>query len=188
MIDAVEFLSTRRSCPALTLEDPVPDREELRELLTMAARVPDHGKLTPWRFIIIDRARMHGLAEQLTARGLAMGKAPSLVEKAAEVIGRARLIVAVVASPVLDSKIPQIEQQHSASAVCLSLVNAALASGWGATWLTGFGAHDASFREQALGLASHESVAGFIHIGTSRNVPPERPRPDMDRLVAWLGD
>ena len=73
----------------------------------------------------------------------------------------------------------------SAGAVCLALLNAALAAGWGANWLTGWGAHDAAFRETALGLAPHESVAGFVHIGTETAAPPDRPRPDIDAITDW---
>ena len=182
----LDFMANRRSCPAVRLDNPVPSSEEIMGLLTLAARVPDHGQLVPWRFIIIEEQQMSSLAQQLNDRGLAMGKAPSLVAKAAQVFGMARLVVAVVFSPVLDSKIPRIEQQHSASAVCISLLNAALASGWGANWLTGFGAHDSEYRERALGLASHESVAGFIHIGTAKSVPADRPRPDISSITSWL--
>ena len=115
-----------------------------------------------------------------------MGKAPSLVAKAAQIFEMARLVVAVISSPAHDSKIPRIEQQHSAAAVCLSLLNAALAAGWGANWLTGFGAHDARFREQSLGLSADESVAGFIHLGTAKGKPGERPRPDISAITTWL--
>lgn len=181
-----EFMLTRRSYPAALLSPPIPDREELKLLLTAAARVPDHGMLVPWRFIVIGKGAMPRLAEQLVKRGGALGKAPSLVNKAADVFRKANLVVAVVASPDSESKFPVIEQKLSAGAVCLSLLNAALARGWGATWVTGFGAHDPEYRESVLNLAPNEFIAGFVHIGTSANQPPERPRPGIDTITTWL--
>lgn len=181
-----EFLLNRRSFPAAMLGPPLPDRQELSVLLTAAARVPDHGMLVPWRFIVIEKGAMGRLSEQLRTRGLEMGKAESLVNKAAEVFARANLIVAVVASPDPSSKFPLIEQTLSAGAVCLSLLNTALARGWGASWVTGFGAHDSVFRESALGLNTDEFVAGFVHIGTCERPPAERPRPGLDGITKWV--
>ncbi len=183
---ALEFLMSRRSVPAAALTAPVPDRTQLKQLLIAAARVPDHGKLEPWRFIVIERSAMTRLAEMLVRRGREMGKAESLVRKAAEVFSDANLIVAVIESPDRNAKIPLIEQTLSAGAVCLSLLNAALASGWGAVWVTGFGAHDSICRESGLGLKEHERVAGFVHIGTPSAQPPERPRPDVESITTWL--
>lgn len=185
---AIEFMMTRRSTPAQILVPPVPDREQLTELLNLAARVPDHGKLVPWRFIVIEKPAMGRLAKGLIRRGAEMGKSESLVAKAAAVFGDANLIVAVVESPDHESKIPLIEQTLSAAAVCLSLLNAALASGWGATWVTGFGAHDAQFRQTELGLKAHERVSGFVHIGTPKTTPSERPRPQIEDITIWLGE
>ena len=184
--EALEFLLSRRSRPYLTLGKPVPDTDQLMTLLTAAARSPDHGMLVPWRFIVIERTAMARLADILRQRGLALGKSPSLVERAAEVFENANLVVAVIASPDNEAKIPAIEQTLSAGAVCLSLLNAALASGWGATWLTGFGAHDVEFRRQALGVEPPEYVAGFVHIGTEKVVPSDRPRPNVEDLVSRL--
>ena len=81
---------------------------------------------------------------------------------------------------------PEVEQRYSAGAVCLSLLNAALAAGWGANWLSGWPSHDAAFVQSGLGLAAHESIAGFIHIGTETSAPPDRPRPDLSNIVAWV--
>ncbi len=83
-------------------------------------------------------------------------------------------------------KIPAIEQTYSAGAVCLALLNAALAAGWGANWLSGWVAHDRGFVNEALGLAENERVAGYIHLGTETSEPPERPRPDLDSVTTWL--
>jgi len=182
----MEFLLNRRSRPYVTLDQPIPTQEELQTLLTAAVRCPDHGQLEPWRFIVIERKAMPRIASVLRERGRCLNKKPSLVEKACQVFECAPLIVAVVAKPNMEAKIPLVEQTLSAGAVCLSLLNAALASGWGANWLTGFGAHDADFRKEALGLSSDEAIAGFIHIGTERSAPQDRPRPDLRTLTTWI--
>lgn len=182
----LKFLNSRRSYPTIAIGYPIPNKEELLELLTTAVRVPDHGKLEPWRLIVIEQSAMQHLAESLIRRGAELEKSKSLVQKAAEVFSGAKLIVAVIESPDLEAKIPLIEQTLSAGAVCLSLVNAALTSGWGAAWVTGFGAHDPKFRETELGLKKHERVAGFIHIGTSSVKPSERPRPNIHSITTWL--
>lgn len=183
---ALEFMLSRRSVQAVSLTTPIPDTEQLKQLLEAAARVPDHGKLEPWRFIVLERSAMKRLAGKLVRRGDELGKAPSLVRKAAAVFAEANLIVAVVESPNHEAKIPLVEQTLSAGAVCLSLVNAALAAGWGATWLTGFGAHDPKFRESELALKKHERIAGFVHIGTARTQPAERTRPDIQSITTWM--
>ncbi len=182
----LDYMRSRRSSPTLVISPPVPTRDQLQDLLAIAARVPDHGKLEPWRFIVIEQPAMAGIADRLQRRGLEMGKAESLVGKAAEVFARASLIVAVVGSPDLEAKIPRIEQTLSAGAVCLSLLNAAMASGWAASWVTGFGAHDPEFRQEVFGLASHEFIAGFVHIGSCASAPPDRPRPEISAITQWF--
>ncbi|MDY6858684.1 MAG: nitroreductase [Pseudomonadota bacterium] len=183
----MEFLLTRRSRPAKTLTAPVPDRNALMPILTAAARTPDHGKLEPWRFIVLERPAMQRLAALVADRGAALGMAPEQVEKARQAFADAGLAVAVISSPKQSDKVPQIEQVYSAGAVCLALVNAALASGWGANWLSGWAAYDPVITEQGLGLAPGESVAGFVHMGTETAPPPERPRPDVNALTTWVG-
>ncbi|WP_071795024.1 nitroreductase family protein [Natronohydrobacter thiooxidans] len=180
----LDFLLSRRSRPAKMLATPVPDRSQMTQLLAAAARVPDHGKLEPWRFIVLTAAANAKLAQSVAKRGADLGLQPDACEKAAACFADSPLIVAVVASPKPSEKIPQIEQTLSAGAVCLSLVNAALASGWGACWLTGWAATDKEILA-SLGLAPQEWIAGFIHIGTSAATPPERPRPDIDSLTEW---
>lgn len=184
--DAMEFLLTRRSRPAKTLAGPVPTREALVPLLTAAARSPDHGKLEPWRFIVLERPALQRLAGLVTECGAMLGKSPEDIEKARGAYENAGLVVAVVASPKVSEKIPVIEQTYSAGAVCLALLNAALASGWGASWLTGWPVHDREFCASGLQLAEHESVAGMIHIGTETTPPPERPRPDIEAITSWV--
>lgn len=180
----LDFLLTRRSRPAKMLTPPVPDRSEMTQLLTAAARVPDHGKLEPWRFIVLSAAANAKLAQGISKRGADLGLSPDACEKASSTFADSPQIVAVVASPKPSEKIPQIEQTLSAGAVCLSLVNVALASGWGACWLTGWPAMDDEI-QASLDLTPEEWIAGFIHIGTTAATPPERPRPDIDSLTEW---
>ena len=184
--DVVDFLLTRRSRPAKTLVTPGPDRAALLPLLTAALRVPDHGKLEPWRLIVLERAALGRLALLVEARGAALGLEGSAIAKQAQAFAGSPCCVAVIAAPKPSAKIPEIEQLHSAGAACLSLLNAALASGWGANWLTGWAAHDRVFVTEGLGLSTEESLAGFIHIGTETATPPERPRPDVGALTQWM--
>ncbi|MEL6571377.1 MAG: nitroreductase [Pseudomonadota bacterium] len=183
---ALSFLQTRRSRPAKTLTAPVPDRATVEMLLTTAARTPDHGKLEPWRFIVLERPALQRLAEQVPARGRALKIEDEKVTKMVNQFANADLVVAVINSPKASEKIPEIEQTYSAGAVCLALLNAALASGWGANWLSGWASHDPTFTADGLGLAPHETVAGFIHLGTETNAPPERPRPDIAAITTWV--
>jgi len=183
---ALEFMLTRRSRPAKTLIGPVPSREELKVLLTAAARTPDHGKLEPWRFIVLEKAALTRLAALVPVRAAALEIDPDRTEKAVAQFRDADLAVAVISAPKASPKIPQIEQVYSAGAVCLALLNAALASGWGANWLSAWPSHDQAFIAEGLRLAEHESVAGFIHIGTETSAPPERPRPDLEQITTWM--
>ena len=184
--ETLDFLLNRRSRPAKTLQAPAPDRAALAPLLTAAARTPDHGKLEPWRFIVLEAGAMPRLADVAEARGRALGKSDEDITKARAQFDQGHLAVAVIEVQKPSEKIPAIEMPYSAGAVCLALLNAALAAGWGANWLSGWPSHDRGFCEDALGLAAHERVAGFIHIATETNVPPERPRPDLDAITDWM--
>ncbi|MCJ7875017.1 nitroreductase family protein [Phaeobacter sp. J2-8] len=183
---AMEFLLNRRSRPAKTLQAPAPDRAALAPILTAAARSPDHGKLEPWRFIVLERAALDRLAALVGARGAALAMDGEQIAKAQAAFADSPLAVVVVAAPVASEKVPEIEQFYSAGAVCLALLNAALASGWGANWLSGWASHDRDFVEQGLGLSAGEQVAGILHIGTERAAPPERPRPDLTAKTTWM--
>ncbi|MFP4044960.1 MAG: nitroreductase family protein [Rhodosalinus sp.] len=185
---ALDFLLTRRSRPAKTLRAPAPTAEELRTILTAAARVPDHGKLEPWRFVVLEPAALARLAHLARERAVAEGHDDAGIAKAAQQFEESPLSVAVIEVTKPSDKIPALEMTYSAGAACLSLLNAALAAGWGANWLTGWIAHDRSFATGALDLADNERIAGFIHIGTESATPPERPRPDIDRVVTWLSE
>ncbi|WP_270728344.1 nitroreductase family protein [Shimia sp. Alg240-R146] len=182
---ALEFLQTRRSRPAKTLVAPAPTRAELEPLLQAALRSPDHGKLEPWRLIVLTGAGLDRLATLAQTRGAALGMDDDKIIKAHAQFANADLAVAVIEAPVISEKVPEIEQTYSAGAVCLQLLNAALAAGWGANWLSGWASHDRAFVEEGLDLTPREKVAGFIHIGTEKIAPPERPRPDMETKVTW---
>jgi nitroreductase len=180
--DAAEFLQTRRSRPARLLGLPEPDTETLEKLITAAVRVPDHGKLEPWRLIVLRGVALGRFAGAIRERAAETGDDP---EKGALAFEQAPVAIAVVASPVESEKIPQIEQTLSAGAVALSLLNAALADGWGANWLTGWPAYDVELREKELGLAHEEWIAGFIFVGTGVGEVPDRPRPELAKIVTW---
>jgi len=186
--DALRFLLTRRSRPSKTLRAPAPTRDELAPILTAAARAPDHGKLEPWRFIVLAPAALQRLGALCAARGSELGMEPEQIEKARRNYADSPMAVVVVSTPKPSPKVPDIEQVYSAGAVCLSLLNAALASGWGANWLSGWSSHDRPFVEQGLGLEAGEHVAGIIHIGTETAAPPERPRPDLQTITSWVSD
>ena len=180
------FLRMRRSRPAKTLTSPGPGPAAVLDLLTLAARTPDHGKLEPWRFVVIESAAMARIADLTQAHGAALGIAPDKIAKAVEVYRSSPGAVVVVESPKPSDKVPGIEQTYSAGAVCLALVNAALAAGWGANWLSGWASHDPDFCAAAFDLAPQERVAGIIHIGTETSAPPDRPRPDVAALTTWM--
>ncbi len=178
--DVLQFLALRRSTSAMTLTQPAPSGAELENLLRLAARAPDHGKLAPWRFIILDGAEKAEFARRLEALANARGDA-----QAAAKLGKLKappLAVAVVSS-IRASAIPEWEQLLSAGAVCTNLLNAALASGYGCNWITDWYSYDTE-ATAILGLAGGERVAGFMLMGTPREPPLERERPDVAALTS----
>lgn len=175
----LDFLALRRSASALTLTGPAPGPDELDGLLRLAARAPDHGKLAPWRFVVLEAEGKAAFAARLEALAQARGDA-TLAAK----LGKLRvppLAVAVIASPRAGA-IPAWEQELSAAVVCANLLYAAQASGYGANWITDWYSYDAE-AVSILGLAGGERVAGFILIGTPREPPLERERPALAPLV-----
>ena len=183
---ALEFLLNRRSRPAKTLRAPAPDRDALLQILTAAARSPDHGKLEPWRFIVLQGDALKRVASEVQVAGARLNKDPEAIEKACAAFANSPLCVVVIEVRKASDKIPEIEQTYSAGAVCLALLNSALAAGWGANWLSGWASHDRDFVTAALNLSKAERVAGFIHIGTETSTPPDRPRPNLDDITLWL--
>lgn len=186
--ETLDWLRKRRSRPAKTLAAPFPDRTEIGTILEIAARTPDHGKLEPWRFLVLEKPALQRLAAAVPDRGAALGLAPDKVDKMVSQFLTTDVAIAVISSPKIADKVPEIEQVLSAGAVCYGLLMAALASGWGANWLSGWASHDRAFVEAHLGLAPRERVAGFIHIGTETSAPPERPRPEISAITTWLSE
>lgn len=182
---ALDFLARRQSQPAKLFAGPVPSRAELEPILTAALRVPDHGKLEPWRLIVLTRPDMARLADLAEARARALGGDAEKIDKGRGQFDRGGLAVVVISSPQEVPKIPRAEQLLSAGALCLGLVNAASAAGWGANWLTGWVSHDTPFCAEAFGCTPAETVAGIVHIGTPGAPAPERPRPELARVVQW---
>ncbi len=185
MNETLDLLRRRRSLPPAAMAAPGPDAGELAELLKLAARVPDHGKLAPWRFIVIEgegRERLGRLALDVK-----LGQGAGLDEAARQAeltrFSRAPLVIAVVSRAAPHVKIPEWEQVLSAGAVCMNLIVAAKAMGFAATWITEWCAYDENFR-QGLGLAAHERIAGFVHIGRATLTPDDRVRPVMDEIVS----
>ena len=182
----MDFLLSRRSVSAKTLTEPAPDRSSLENILKAAARSPDHGKLVPWRFLILEKKVMPSIAKKILEIGTLSAIDPEKINRNANTFLNAPLIVAVVSSPNSIERIPLIEQHLSAGAVCLALLNAAHAEGWGANWLTGWISYDKNFLKTGLSLSENEFVAGFIHIGTKTIEPKERERPDIKNITSWL--
>jgi nitroreductase len=186
-MDLFTALMHRRSTPSRQLGAPGPDAAQRRALLEAALRVPDHGRLAPWRLLTIEGDARHHLGERLATRAKALDpNAPqAAIDKDRERFSFAPLIVAVIAAPVEGHKVPVIEQLLSGGAVCFALLQAAQGLGFGAQWLTGWAAYDREILD-GLGLASHEQVLGFIHIGTAQGEAPERLRPALEsKLSAW---
>lgn len=179
--EVLNFLALRRSTSATTLTEPAPDPHQLADLLRLAARVPDHGKLTPWRFIVLQGADKAAFAAQLEAISAARDDTV-LTGKLAK-LKAPPLAIAVISRPKV-AAIPEWEQVLSAGAVCSTLVQAAMAMGFGANWITDWYSYDGQ-AITALGLAAGERVAGFVLIGTPREPPLERERPTPPDLVTY---
>jgi nitroreductase len=179
-------LDQRLSVPARQLGEPGPDEAQLEQLLRSAVRVPDHGKLVPWRLLLVRHAARERLGEQLATIHQRRDPqvAPAVIEKNRGRFRSAPLVVVVVARIEEDHpKIPPQEQLLSAGCVAFNLLIAAQALGFGAQWLTGWAAYD---REVArlLGLSAEECVIGFVHVGSVREAVPERVRPQLADVVS----
>lgn len=183
---ALDFMLQRRSYPARSLILPIPDRTQIETILTAAARVPDHGKLEPWRFIVLEKPALQRLATLVATQAVVLNTDPEKRPKSVAQYGQADLAIVVVAVPKSTAKVPLAEQVYSAGAVCFGVLQAATALGFGANWLTGWPSYDRVFLEEGLHLVPQETLAGIIHIGTVGEEVPDRPRPDTPRLTTWL--
>jgi nitroreductase len=188
MPDALKLLTTRRSVKPIEMSGPGPSADELETLLTIASRVPDHGKLVPWRFIVFKGDARSQAGEKLAEIFRAAHPEATADQIAFERqrLARAPLVVAVVSRAAPHVKIPEWEQVLSAGAAAMSLVVAAHALGYAANWITEWYAYDRAALD-VLGVGPNERVAGFVHIGTPARPPEDRPRPPLSQIVTTYG-
>ncbi len=186
-MNLIKMLDQRRSSPSRMLHGPGPNAEEVRQMLTSALRVPDHGKLTPWRFLRIQGHTRLALGDLLAQRALELDpNAPdSVIEKDRARFSFAPLIITVIARLTPNHKVPEQEQILSGGAVCFALLQAAQGLGYGAQWLTGWAAYDPLITKK-LGVEENECILGFIHIGNVDEMAPERVRPKLEDLLSDL--
>jgi nitroreductase len=184
MPDALALLKTRRSVNLGDLIDPGPSAAEIETILTIATRVPDHGKLAPWRFIVFEGDARLQAGEKIASafRADHPQAKPEFVDVERTRLAHAPLVIAVVSRAGPHVKIPEWEQVLSAGAAAMNLVVAAHALGYAAKWITEWYAYDRRVLD-ALGLASHERIVGFIHIGRAAQHPEDRARPALSELV-----
>ena len=189
----IDFLLLRSSAPIQDLKAPGPGDAEIEQMIRVASRVPDHGRLEPWRFILYRGKAREDVGEALAA--LAERREGPLAENRRQQeltrFSRAPLVIGVVSSPKPHPKIPEWEMTLSAGAAAMNLLIAASALGYGANWITNWYS-DTEEGRALLGLAPQERVAGFVHIGSFAGTPPERPRPDPATLWSdysgpWAG-
>ncbi len=187
-ITLIDYLAVRRSTPAFQMCEPGPGRQELEDMLRLASRVPDHGKLAPWRFIVYQGAERVKIGEALLA--LALEAKPDLSDEMRKVelarFTRAPVVIAVVSTAGPHAKVPEWEQVLSAGALCLNLSMAANAHGYVANWLSEWFTYDER-AHPLLGIKPGERVAGFIHVGSTTFPIIERPRPELSDTVTWVG-
>ena len=178
------LLGTRRSAMPDTLVEPGPTPEELAQILTIALRVPDHGRLAPWRLVLIAGETKRRWLDRLFE--IAETREDSTKARVStRKLQSAPLVVAVISSPIPGHKIPEWEQQLSTGALAMNLLNGVTALGYGANWLTGWHAYDPQATAM-LNLGENERVAGIIAVGSVTKPAPERERATQDRVVSWL--
>ena len=171
--DISAFFSSRRSISVKNLNYPGPNHNQTMAILKNALRVPDHGKLEPWRIVLISGDHKKNFISIIEKRGkeLDMGTP---------------IILAVICSPSISSKIPKIEQILSCGALCMNILNNFLVKGWGANWVTGWMANDKKFGELAFNNTKNEFVAGYIYVGSYEVINPDRPRPSLDEKISYF--
>ena len=182
-----DYLKTRRSVGIGFLKDPGPTPEELNEILTIGTRVPDHGKLTPWRLVVFAGDARAAAGEKLAA--LQKARNPALDEAGMEIERRqflpAPVTIGVILSPKPNPKAPEMEQLLSAGNVCFNLSHAAFALGFAASWTNRWYGFDTE-AQQILGARGGERFVGFVHIGTPTTVIEDRDRPDLAQIVTYF--
>ena len=188
MPDALALLKTRRSVKPMELTGPAPSAAELDTLLTIASRVPDHGKLKPWRFIVFEGKARETAGDIIAEvfRATHPQATSDQIEFERKRLARAPLVVAVISRAGPHAKIPEWEQQLSAGAAAMNLVTAAHAMGLAASWITEWYAYDRAVLAK-LGVNDDERIAGFVHIGRPAKPPEERDRPPLAEIVTRFG-
>ncbi len=183
-MDALTLLLTRQSCPRLT--KPAPNADQLKVILDAAARVPDHGGLTPWEFIIAEGEGLSKLADIFEAAASQQGADDDFIQKAANMPKRAPMIITVVAKTRSDiSKVPEFEQQLAAGCAVMAMQQAAFAQGLGGIWRTGSFAFDETVNKE-LGLEVDDQIVGFLYLGTPAIEMPLKPQKDGSQFVRYL--
>ena len=187
MNEMLELLATRRSVAPHLLAGPAPRPDEIETMLTIAARVPDHGRLAPWRFIVIEGDARHRMGDVIATAFEAdePGADPARIAQERGRLAQAPLVIAVVSRARPHVKIPEWEQVLSVGAAAMNLVLAANAMGYAASWLTHWYSFDGRVLD-ALGVEPDERLAGFIHIGRPKEQPADRPRPALSDIVTRL--
>jgi nitroreductase len=189
MADLSDFLLNRRSVVVRDMLEPGPGGEDLEKILRAGMRVPDHGRLTPWRFIVIKGDARDAMGKIL---GEAFRKAnPDCIDEQVEIeeerFGRAPVVIAILSRTNPEHKIPEWEQILSSGAACQNMLTSALSMGFAAQWVTEWYAYNDDVRT-ALGLEAADKIAGFLYIGTRGEAPTDRKRPDYGDIVSeWTG-
>ena len=181
-----DFFSSRRSISVKNIKYPGPNENQIMEILKNGFRVPDHGKLEPWRIVLITDDSKKSYISIMEKRGKEINIDPLKIEKCKNNLSKTPLIITVICSPFNDAKIPEIEQILSCGALCLNILNNFLANGWGANWLTGWMANDKELGELAFNNSKNEFVAGYIYVGSFDVSNPDRPRPNLDKKISYF--
>ena len=187
-LEARQALALRRSTSKRGLIAPGPSAEALDELLTVATRVPDHRRLAPWRFLVFEGAQRQAFNDKAVEiqRRENRDATEAMLADTASYFTRAPVVVAVISSPDPTHKTPVWEQELSCGALCFNLLMAANTSGWAGCWLTEWIAFSPGI-DALLGLDEHERIAGYIYLGTAKDKPQERLRPDVTgKIVRWV--
>ena len=183
--ETIDFLTTRRSTVARMMDGPGPSDDELKKIMEAGMRVPDHGRLTPWRFIVI-RGDARDTIGNVIADAFKKNN-PDAIEEQIEIeqerLTRAPVVIAVVSRVQKEHKIPEWEQVLSAGAACQTMLIAAQSMGYAAQWLTEWYAYDADVKA-AIGAESDDEIAGFVYLGTGTGELSDRARPDYDDIVS----
>lgn len=185
--NSLAFLANRRSTPIKCLSGPGPSKADVEEILKIASRVPDHRKLEPWRFVVIDDVAGKALGIELAK--IKLEEDPSMsdgdIQMEKDRFNRSPICIAVISNPDVEHKTPVWEQELSVGALCMNLLLTANAAGWAGSWLTEWFAFSAAFGK-IMKLSETERFAGFIYLGTALQNPPERPRPNIaDKTLFW---